>query len=96
LSRFPEVRRDLSLMVNQKVRFVEICDIANRTERKLLKHINLFDVYEGDKIESGKKSYAISFFLQDMEQTLTDTQINQTMQRIADALTMETGAVIRQ
>jgi len=96
LSRFPEVRRDLSLMVDKKVRFAEICIIANRTERKLLKHISLFDVYEGDKIESGKKSYAVSFILQDMEQTLTDAQINQTMQRIADSLTKETGAVVRQ
>jgi phenylalanyl-tRNA synthetase beta chain len=95
LPRFPEVRRDLSLMVDKKVRFAEICDVANRTERKLLKHINLFDVYEGDKIESGKKSYAVSFTLQDMEQTLTDTQINQTMQRIANALAKETGAAVR-
>jgi len=96
LPRFPEVRRDLSLMVDKKLRFSEICDIANRTERKLLKHINLFDVYDGEKIESGKKSYAVSFILQDTEQTLTDTQINQTMQRIADALAKEVGAVVRQ
>jgi len=95
LPRFPEVRRDLSLLVDKKVRFAEICNIANRAERKLLKHINLFDVYEGDKIESGKKSYAVSFILQDMEQTLTDTQINQTMQRIADALAKEAGVAVR-
>jgi len=95
LPRFPEVRRDLSLMVDKKVRFAEICDVANRAERKLLKHINLFDVYEGDKIGSDKKSYAVSFILQDMEQTLTDTQINQTMQRIAEALAKETGAAVR-
>ena len=95
LPRFPEVRRDLSLMVDKKVRFSEICDVASRAERKLLKHINLFDVYEGDKIESGKKSYAVSFILQDMEQTLTDTQINQTMQRIAEALAKEMGAAVR-
>jgi len=96
LPRFPEVRRDLSLMVDKKLRFSDICNIANRAERKLLKHINLFDVYEGDKIESGKKSYAVSFILQDMEQTLTDTQINQTMQRITEALAKETGAEVRQ
>jgi phenylalanyl-tRNA synthetase beta chain len=95
LPRFPEVRRDLSLILDKKVRFAEICEIANRAERKLLKHINLFDVYEGDKIENGKKSYAVSFILQDMEQTLTDTQINQAMQRIAEALTKETGAAVR-
>jgi len=96
LPRFPEVRRDLSLMIDKKVCFAEICDIANRTERKLLKHINLFDVYEGDKIESGKKSYAVSFILQDMEQTLTDAQIDKTMQRIAEALAKEIGAQLRQ
>ena len=96
LPRFPEVRRDLSLLVDKKVRFSEICNIAMRTERKLLKHINLFDVYEGDNIESGKKSYAVSFILQDMEQTLTDTQIDKTMKRIADMLAKETGAQVRQ
>ena len=96
LPRFPEVRRDLSLMVDKKVRFADICDVAKRTERKLLKHINLFDVYEGDKIESGKKSYAVSFILQDMEQTLAETRINQTMQRISAALVKETGATVRQ
>jgi phenylalanyl-tRNA synthetase beta chain len=90
------VRRDLSLLVDQKVRFAEICDIANRAERKLLKNINLFDVYEGDKIESGKKSYAVSFILQDIEQTLTDKQIDKTMQCIAEALARETGAQVRQ
>jgi phenylalanyl-tRNA synthetase beta chain len=96
LPRFPEVRRDLSLMVDKKVRFAEICSVANRTERKLRKSINLFDVYEGDKVESGKKSYAVSFVLQDMEQTLTDRQIDKTMQRIAEALAKETGAQVRQ
>jgi len=96
LPRFPEVRRDLSLMVDKKVRFAEICNVAHRAERKLLKNINLFDVYEGDKIESGKKSYAVSFFLQDMEHTLTEGQINQTMQRITEAVEKETGAVVRQ
>ena len=96
LSRFPDVRRDLSLMVDKKVRFAEICEVANRAERKLLKNINLFDVYEGDKIDNNKKSYAISFILQDIEQTLTDKQIDQAMQRITDALAKETGAKVRQ
>ena len=96
LPRYPEVHRDLSLLVDQKVQFSEICNIARRTERKLLKNINLFDVYEGDKIGIGKKSYAVSFILQDMEQTLTDTQIDKTMKRIADMLAKETGAQVRQ
>ena len=95
LPRFPEVRRDLSLMVSKNVKFSEICEIANKTERKLLKNINLFDVYEGDKIDGNKKSYAVSFILQDMQQTLTDAQINKTMERIALTLEREIGAVVR-
>lgn len=96
IPRFPEVRRDLSLLVDKQVRFAEICDVARRTEHKLLKNINLFDVYEGEKIENGKKSYAVSFVLQDIEQTLTDKQIDKAMQRIADAIKKETGAQVRQ
>ncbi len=96
VARFPEVHRDLSLLLDKKVSFTEICDAASRAEHKLLKNINLFDVYEGNKIESGKKSYAISFVLQDPEQTLTDKQIDKTMQRIAEAIGKETGAQVRQ
>ncbi len=96
LPRFPEVRRDLSLLADKNVRFAEICEAAKRTERKLLKNINLFDVYVGDKIGNGKKSYAVSFTLQDPEQTLTDKQIEKTMQRIAEAIGRETGAQVRQ
>ena len=96
LPRFPEVRRDLSLLVDKNMRFSKICDIANRAESKLLKHINLFDVYEGEKIENDKKSYAVSFILQDLEQTLADKQIDRAMQRIAEALEKELGAVVRQ
>jgi phenylalanyl-tRNA synthetase beta chain len=96
LPRFPEVRRDLSLLIDKKLQFAEICAVANKAERKLLKNINLFDVYEGERIESDKKSYAVSFTLQDTEQTLTDKQIDMAMERIADALAKEMGAVVRQ
>lgn len=96
LPRYPEVRRDLSLLVDQQVRFAAISETAVRTEKKLLKHINLFDVYEGDKIEAGKKSYAVSFILQDPDQTLTDKQIDKTMKRIAGSLEKELGAQVRQ
>ena len=95
LPRFPEVQRDLSFMVDKKVRFEEISNIARKTERKLLKSVNLFDVYQGDKIDGDKKSYAVSFILQDMEQTLTDAQIKKTMERIEQAISKETGAQIR-
>ncbi|MDR0714987.1 MAG: phenylalanine--tRNA ligase subunit beta [Bacteroidales bacterium] len=96
LPRFPEVRRDLSLLVNSQTTFADICRIAAAAEQKLLKHINLFDVYEGEKIAEHKKSYAVSFILQDMRQTLTDQQIDRAMQRIAGALEKEAGAQVRQ
>jgi phenylalanyl-tRNA synthetase beta chain len=96
LPKFPEVRRDLSLLVDKQVRFAAISETAYRTERKLLKNVGLFDVYEGEKIGADKKSYAVSFILRDTEQTLTDRQIDKTMQRIAGALEKELGAQIRQ
>jgi phenylalanyl-tRNA synthetase beta chain len=95
LPRFPEVRRDLSLLVDRQVHFDEICRVANRAEKKLLRHINLFDVYEDAKMTNGKKSYAVSFTLQDMAQTLTDKQIDKAMQHIAASLEKEIGAQIR-
>jgi phenylalanyl-tRNA synthetase beta chain len=96
LPRFPEVRRDLSLLVNRPVKFADICRIAAAAERKLLKDVNLFDVYEGEKMAKDKKSYAVSFILQDMKQTLTDEQIDKSMRRIAAALEKEAGAQVRQ
>jgi phenylalanyl-tRNA synthetase beta chain len=95
LPRFPEVRRDLSMVLNKEIKFDQIRAIATKTERKLLKRINLFDVYEGDKIEQGKKSYAISFILQDLEKTLNDQQIEGIMSRLAQSLEKELGAQIR-
>jgi phenylalanyl-tRNA synthetase beta chain len=95
IPKFPEVRRDLSLVIDKKVKFAEIETIAQKTERKILKAINVFDVYEGEKMEQGKKSYSVSFLLQDSEQTLTDKQIDNTMQRLIQAFEKELGAVIR-
>lgn len=95
LPRFPEVRRDLSMILNQEIKFDQIRAIAYKTERKLLKSINLFDVYEGDKIEQGKKSYAISFILQDTEKTLNDQQIEGIMSKLAQSLEKELGVQIR-
>jgi phenylalanyl-tRNA synthetase beta chain len=96
LPRFPEVHRDLSLLVDRHVKFDEICNIANRAGHKLLKRMNLSDVYEDGNIEREKKSYTVSFTLQDMEQTLTDRQIDSAMQRIVRALEKEAGAQVRQ
>ncbi len=95
VSKFPSVRRDLSMMIDSRVNFAQIESVAYKTERKLLKAINLFDVYQGDKIEQGKKSYAVAFILLDEHQTLTDKNIDKTMERLMSALEKEVGAVIR-
>lgn len=93
--RFPEVRRDLSLILDKKVNFSEIQSIALQIERKLIRDINVFDIYEGDKIEAGKKSYSVSFILQDLEQTLTDKVIDLTMKKLIDSFENKLGAIIR-
>ncbi len=95
VSKYPSVRRDLSLLVNKKVKFNELKQIAEKAERKLLKAVNVFDVYEGNKLAEGKKSYALSFILQDEQQTLTDKQIDQVMQKLIVNLEKEAGAEIR-
>ncbi|MCF0056943.1 phenylalanine--tRNA ligase subunit beta [Dyadobacter sp. CY356] len=94
VSRFPEVRRDLSLVVEKKITFEELRQIAYKTERQLLRSVNVFDVYEGANLE-GKKSYSISFMLQDDQQTLTDKVIEKSMQRLISTYERELGAVIR-
>lgn len=82
LPRFPEVKRDLALLVDKSVRFADLKKAAFETERKLLKQVVLFDVYEGKTLDSGKKSYALSFILQDEQNTLKDKQIENIMQRL--------------
>ncbi len=95
VSKFPEVRRDLSLVIDKSITFSEIQNMAESLERKLLKGINVFDVYEGDKIEGNKKAYAISFILQDKEKTLTDKVIDKTMAKLMSAFENDLGALIR-
>lgn len=92
---FPEVKRDLSLMLDQTINFSDLRDLALKQERKLLRQVDIFDVYEGEKIEAGKKSYALSFTLADDEATLTDKQIESVMQKIEKAFEKNLGAVIR-
>ena len=79
ISKFPAVKRDLALLLDKKVQFAEIEKIAYETEKKLLKEVSLFDVYEGKNLEAGKKSYAVSFLLQDENQTLNDKMIDKIM-----------------
>ncbi len=95
ITKFPEVRRDLALLIDANITFEEIEKIAYRTENKLLRNINLFDVYEGKNIEAGKKSYAVSFILLDEEKTLTDKVIEKTMNRLMEAYQKELNAIIR-
>jgi phenylalanyl-tRNA synthetase beta chain len=95
ISKYPEVRRDLSMLLDKQTEFSKIKDVATKSAPQLLRSINLFDVYEGDKIEAGKKSYAVSFILQDENKTLTDKQIDATMEKIMKALESEVGAIIR-
>jgi phenylalanyl-tRNA synthetase beta chain len=95
LPKFPEVRRDLSLVVDKAVTFDQLRQIAQRAERKLLQGVNVFDVYEGDKLPEGKKSYSVSFSLQDLTQTLTDQAIDGVMQRLIQQFEKQAGAVIR-
>ena len=95
ISKFPEVKRDLSLVLDKSVSYAEIQELAFKQEKKLLKRMNLFSVYEGDKIENGKKAYAISFFLQDKFKTLTDKQIDKSMNALMGLYEKELGAIIR-
>ena len=95
LSKYPEVRRDLALLVDKSVNFAQLRSIAFATERKLLKSVSLFDVYEGDKLPEGKKSYALGFVLEDKNQTLTDKAIERTMANLLNAFQREAGAQIR-
>jgi phenylalanyl-tRNA synthetase beta chain len=95
VSKFPAVRRDLSMLVGKAVTFGQLKQVAQKTERKLLKEINVFDVYQGDKLPAGKKSYALSFTLQDEEKTLTDKAIDSVMQKLIYNFGKEAGAEIR-
>lgn len=95
LSKFPEVRRDLALLVDKQVTFQQLYDIAFAAEKKLLREVTLFDVYEGDKLPEGKKSYALGFVLEDKTQTLTDQLIERTMNNLIARFEKQAGAVIR-
>ena len=95
VNKFPIVRRDLALLIDKDIEFSKLKSIAKQTEKKLLKSVNLFDVYEGDKIPKNKKSYALSFTLEDKENTLTDLQIDYVMQKLIDAYKQKIGAELR-
>ncbi|MAX79711.1 MAG: phenylalanine--tRNA ligase subunit beta [Crocinitomicaceae bacterium] len=95
LPKYPSVRRDLALLLDKHVAFNEIETIAGKQEKKLLKAVNLFDVYEGKNLEEGKKSYAVSFTFQDENKTLTDQQIDKVMTKLVKAYEQELNAALR-
>ena len=95
ISKFPAVSRDLALLVDNSVEFAQIEQIARQTEKKLLKKVELFDVYEGEKLPAGKKSYAVNFILQDEEKTMGDKQIDAIMQKLITNLKKQLGAELR-
>ena len=95
ISRFPEVRRDLALVLDKSAAFTDIESLAYRNGKGILRAVNLFDVYEGEKVEAGKKSYSVSFILQDDQKTLTDTEIDKLMKRLVDVFEKELNAIIR-
>lgn len=93
--KFPEVRRDLALLIDNSVKFEQLEQLAYQAEKGLLRSVNLFDVYEGDKLPAGKKSYALSFTLQDENATLTDKQIESIMEKLMKTYREKAGAEIR-
>ncbi len=95
LAKFPSVKRDLALLLDDKIEFKEIYNLAFQSEKKLLKEVDLFDVYEGDKLPEGKKSYAVSFVLQDENKTLADKQIDKIMQKLQLTFEKNLEAVLR-
>ena len=93
--KYPEVKRDFALLLSDDVSFDQVKNIAFKIEKKLLKQVDLFDVYRGDKLPSGKKSYAVSFIIQDETKTLTDKQIEKIMGKLQKAYEKELAAELR-
>ena len=95
ISKFPQVRRDLSLLIDKSVSFEDLHKIAMKVDNKILKSVNLFDVYEGDTLPKGKKSYALAFTIADETQTLTDKYVDKVMDKLMKSFTDKAGAEIR-
>lgn len=93
--KYPEVRRDLSLVLDKKISFTEVKELAFKTDKELIKNVNVFDIYEGDKIEAGKKSYSVSFAMQHSDRTLTEDEIQRTFNKLIENYESKLGALIR-
>ena len=95
IPKYPEVRRDFALLLDESIKFEDIYTTAKQTEKNLLKEVSLFDVYQGKNLPSGKKSYAVSFILQDEHKTLTDKQIDKIMNKLQSSFEHKLGAELR-
>ena len=95
MPKFPEVRRDLAVLIDENVAYADLCRAAQKSVKKILKQVSLFDVYRGDKIPEGKKQYAINFVLQDPEKTLTDQEVEKALSRLLATFQNQFGAVLR-
>ena len=95
MPKFPEVRRDLALLVDESVSYADLSNAAFKAVKKILKQVTLFDVYRGDKIPEGKKQYALNFVLQDPEKTLTDNEVEKAMSRLLATYQNSFGATLR-
>ncbi len=95
ISKYPAVSRDLALLIDKNIEFAAIEEVAHQTEKKLLKEVELFDVYEGKNLPEGKKSYAVNFILQDDTKTLNDKQIDAIMTKLITNLKNKLGAQLR-
>jgi phenylalanyl-tRNA synthetase beta chain len=95
IPKYQEVRRDLALLIDNDIEFAQLYELAKRTEKSLLKSVDLFDVYQGEKLPKGKKSYALSFIIQDNSKTLTDSQIDKVMGKLTQNFETELGATLR-
>jgi phenylalanyl-tRNA synthetase beta chain len=95
VSKFPSVRRDLALLIDNSVTFSDLERIAQKTDKRILRRVNVFDVYQGDRLPAGKKSYALSFTFQDEEKTLTDKQIDALVQKLIINFGKEANAEVR-
>ena len=95
MPKYPEAKRDLALLLDEKIKFDDLYTAAFQSEKKLLKEVDLFDVYTGDKLPKGKKSYALSFVLQDEKKTLNDKQIDKIMNKLQQTYKNQFGADLR-
>ncbi|MGB0428796.1 MAG: phenylalanine--tRNA ligase subunit beta, partial [Flavobacteriales bacterium] len=95
LAKFPSVKRDLALLMDKEVQFTQLENIAFQTDKNILKHVEIFDVYTGSKVDEGKKSYALSFYFQDQNKTLTDKQVDQSILKIYTQFQKQLGVELR-